>query len=133
MADKVTNWFSRNDMLVSAEKTKLLFMLLKIESSAFVPELNVCEKRVEVTHCEKLLGLLINDTMTWKSHLYGDDDEEPGLLRTLSKRVGMLKMLRKHIPPGKYKQIMAGLFTSKLIYGICVWTGVWGIPGLAAE
>ena len=139
MSDKVTNWFSRNDMLVSAEKTKLLFIgtqrnrLLKIESPAFVPELNVCEKRVEVTHCEKLLGLLINDTMTWKSHLYGDDEEEPGLLRTLSKRVGMLKLLRKHIPPGKYKQIMAGLFTSKLIYGICVWTGVWGIPGLAAE
>ena len=45
----------------------------------------------------------------------------------------MLKKLRKHIPVPKFKQIMAGLFTSKLTYGMCVWTAVWDIPGQVGE
>ena len=139
IADGVTNWFSRNDMLVSAEKTKLLFLgtqmnrLLKIELPNFTPILNVCGEDVKVTRSEKLLGLVINDTLTWKHHLHGDGEENIGLLKTLSKRVGILKKLRKFIPTEKFKQIMAGLFTSKLIYGMCVWTGVWGIPGQVGE
>ena len=139
IADCVSDWFSRNDMLVSSEKTKLLYIGTrmnrshKIEKPSFVPTLNVCGESIQVTHCEKLLGLMINDTMTWKNHLYGDDDENPGLLKTLSKRVGMLKKLRKHIPVPKFKQIMAGLFTSKLTYGMCVWTAVWDIPGQVVE
>ena len=48
---------------MSAEKTKLL---LKIENPGFVPSLNVCGENVQVTHTEKLLGLIINDTMTKK-------------------------------------------------------------------
>ena len=139
IADIVTNWFSRNDMLVSSEKTKLLFIGTqqnrshKIEGPNFTPILNVCGEDVSVTKSEKLLGLVINDTMTWKTHLYGDGDENLGLLKILSKRVGMLKKLRKCIPSVKFKQVLAGLFTSKLIYGMCVWTGVWGIPGQTGE
>ena len=41
----------------------------------------------------------------------------------------MLKKLRTYMPPTKFRQTLAGLFESKLIYGMCVWTGVWGIPG----
>ena len=81
IADCVSDWFSRNDMLVSSEKTKLLYIgtqknrSLKIENPSFVPTLNVCGESVQLTHSEKLLVLIINDTMTWKNHLYGDDDE----------------------------------------------------------
>ena len=73
-----------------------------------------------MTHSEKLLGLIINDTMTLKNHLYGIDNENLGLLKTLSMRVGMLKMLGKKISVPKFKQIMVGLFTSKLTCGMCV-------------
>ena len=68
---------------------------------------------------------MINNTLTWKSQLYGDT-ENPGLLPTLSKRVGVLTRLRKHTSHSKFKQISAGLFLSKLTYGITVWSGIWG-------
>jgi hypothetical protein len=71
--------------------------------------------------------------MTWKNHLYGDGAENLGLLKTLSKCVGMLRKQRKYIPSAKFKQVMAGLFTSNLMYGMCVWTSVWDLPGQVGE
>ena len=41
----------------------------------------------------------------------------------------MLKQIRKYVTTSRFKIIMNGMFTSKLIYGITVWGAVWGIPG----
>ena len=32
------------------------------------------------------------------------------------------------MPNNKFNQIVAGIFTSKLIYCITVWGGIWGLP-----
>ena len=32
------------------------------------------------------------------------------------------------MPDGKFNQIVSGIFTSKLIYCITVWGGIWGLP-----
>ena len=60
--------------------------------------------------------------------MYGDE-EHPGLLSELSKRAGVLRILRKYLPDAKFRQAVAAIFTSKLIYCISVWTGIWDIPG----
>ena len=39
-----------------------------------------------------------------------------------------MKKLRRFIPDNKFKQIASGIFTSKLIYCITVWGGIWGLP-----
>ena len=41
-------------------------------------------------------------------------------------RIGMLKQLRRHLSINKFKILVSGLFTSKLIYGIAAWGAVWG-------
>jgi hypothetical protein len=61
------------------------------------------------------------------------DDENDGLLPTLAKRVGVLKKLRKYTPDKKFKQLVSGIFTSKLMYGATAWGGVWDIPGVMGE
>ena len=48
------------------------------------------------------------------SILYGNEDN-PGLLEQLSQRIGILKKLRKVIPDKRFKQIVAGIFQSKMI------------------
>ena len=63
----------------------------------------------------------------WKEHLFGNDDNL-GLLKNLSKRIRILKCLRNYMPNNKFNQIVAGIFTSKLINCITVWGGVWGLP-----
>ena len=91
---KVTNWFHQNKMIVSGDKTKFLVVGTQANRSA-----NLENKTLKImvdgheaieSKSEKLLGLIMNNVGTWKSHLHGDS-ENPGLLKDLSKRIGMLK------------------------------------------
>ena len=45
----------------------------------------------------------------------------------------MMKKVRKFVSEGTFKTILNGLFTSKLIYGIIVYGGIWGLPGIYGE
>ena len=45
----------------------------------------------------------------------------------------MLKQIRKYVSIGVFRMIINGLFNSKLIYGITVYGGVWGLPGIFTE
>ena len=135
IANNITEWFHQNDMVVSGEKTKLLLIgtkanrKLKIEENEnLVGSVIIEGETIEPTRSKKLLGILVNDTLTWRNHLYGDE-AHPGLLSELSKRAGVLRILRKYLPDAKFRQAVAAIFTSKLIYCISVWTGIWGIPG----
>ena len=69
----------------------------------------------------------LNKAGNWKTHLCGDGGKVKGLLQDLSKRVGMLKHLRKNLSTNKFKILASGLFTSKMTYGIAAWGTVWGI------
>ena len=78
-------------MVVSGEKTKLLLSgtyqnrRLKIENNEnFHPEINIDGKEIVPSRSEKLLGVIVNDTLTWKNHFYGDE-ENTGLFNDLSK------------------------------------------------
>ena len=90
---------------------------------------SVCGEIKQETKSEKLLGITLNNQLTWKNHLYGDE-ENMGLVKELSKRLGMLRQIRKYVGNATLKLIMNGLFTSKLIYGITIYGGVWGLPGI---
>ena len=89
--------------------------------------LNNTEMRIPVdgqevveTGSEKLLGVVLNNELTWKAHLYGDEDNE-GLVPQLSKRVGILKQLAKYMSKQRLKQFAAGILYSKLSYCACFW------------
>lgn len=134
--NEVTDWITMNDLTCSGEKTKLLVIGTRAGRKAKLEErvlqLTVCEDVVKESTSEKLLGIVINNTATWHHHLHGDDEND-GLLPTLAKRVGVLRKLRKHTPDRKFRQLISGLFTSKLMYGATVWGGVWNIPGVMGE
>ena len=102
-ANVVTKWFSKNDMICSSEKTKLLIIGTqanrrnKLENQNISIGVNICGEPKQETTSEKLLGVIVNNTATFKHHLYGDE-ENKGLLQQLSSRVGILKKLKKHLP-----------------------------------
>ena len=137
-ADTVSKWFQKNYMIVSSDSTKLLIVTTaanraaKITPTGISCSVTVCGDVKQETKCEKILGITVNNQLNWKNHLYGDD-ENLGLVKELSKRLGMLKKVRKFVSEGTFKMILNGLFTSKLIYGITVYGGVWGLPGIYNE
>ena len=137
IANRAVNWFTLSEMVISTEKTKILFMgsekcrRSKIPSN-YKTNIIVNEEQITLSTSEKLLGLTINETLSWSSYLYGDETSS-GLLRTLSKRVGLLAQLRKFMKPQKFISVFNGIFMSKMVDGIIAWGYISGIPGQTSE
>ena len=76
-ADRSTNWVEDNKMACAGDKTKLLVIGTKQLRTSRLNEpneklkVNVCGIDIESTESEKLLGLIVNNELTWKHHLNG--------------------------------------------------------------
>ena len=88
----------------------------------------VCGQHIRESESEKLLGVVVNNTGTWKHLLYGNE-EEPGLVKQLSKCLGILKRIRQYMPGDKFRMVANSMFTSRLVYCISVWGAVWHLLG----
>ena len=71
--DLVTDWFGKNDLTCSGEKTKLLVVGTRANRVAKIGdrklELVVNGDVVKESTSEKLLGMVVNNTATWHHHL----------------------------------------------------------------
>ena len=90
-------------MICSSDKTKLLIIgtnsnrQSKLENKNLSLKVSISGEEKSETTSEKLLGIIVNNTATFKHHLHGDDENQ-GLLKQLSVRVGMMKKLKKYLP-----------------------------------
>ena len=81
-------------MFCSGDKTKLLIVgthanrRSKLEKDDLKLQINICNEQIEETKSEKMLGVIVNNTITWREHIHGDE-ENLGLLKNLSKRIGI--------------------------------------------
>ena len=68
-------------MVTSSDKTKLLVIgtkqnrLSKLENKNIQLQVTVNEEVKTETSSEKLLGVVINNCLNFKNHLFGNDDE----------------------------------------------------------
>ena len=95
-------------------------------------QITVCGKTVAESQCEKILGVLMNNRLSWWSHMYGDNSDPtrkpfPGLVTTLSKRVGMLRRLSRLLPRDRLLMIANGIFMSTVLYCLQLFGAVWGV------
>ena len=135
-ADRSTDWVSDNKMVCAGNKTKLIVIATdQMRRSRFKNQkmkITVCDATIEDTKSEKLLGLTINNKLTWKEYLYGEtwrsENNARGLISQLSQRAGILAKIAPSMPTHRFKQICSGLFYSKLIYCIQIFGNVWDIP-----
>ena len=87
--------------------TKLLFVKTNASRQNIIGQeikINVAGDGTEETSSEKILGIVGNHVVTWKNHLYGDNDNL-GLMKELSKRLGMLRKLRRFLTQKKFKMV----------------------------
>ena len=90
-ANLSTSWVHDNKLVCSGSKTKLLVIgtselrRSKLTSKNKVLKINVAGHEVIESNSERLLGLVVNNTMTWDNHLYGNE-EHKGLVSKLSQR-----------------------------------------------
>ena len=133
-ADRSTAWVSDNRMVCSGDKTKLLIMgthqqRQKLSNENIDTSIVVCGDRVEETKSEKLLGLVVNNEFTWREYLYGEswrerkEDNFIGLIPKLSKRIGLLKRVKKFMKRDTFEKIADGIFTYN--YCLPVFGNIW--------
>ena len=131
-ADLSTSWVSDNKLVCSGTKTKLLIVgtkelrRSKLTNKDISIEITVDGHTVKESKSERLLGVLVNNEMTWEHHLYGNHDNK-GLLKSLSARANIIRKLSTMMPQRRLKMIAEGIFFSSLNYCIEVYGNVWGI------
>ena len=128
-ANNSASWLSDNKLCVAGDKSKLLVVgTRKRRSQKLDAKLSIIVdgKEIVESESEKLLGVVINNELTWKNHLHGDAENE-GLINQLSKRIGILKKLSRRMSQERLKLFASGIFYSKLSYCLPVFGNVFGL------
>ena len=136
-ADSSTNWIQDNRMVCSAAKTKLMVVATQELRSSKLQgvgvSVNVGNKTIHESCHEKLLGITMSNNMSWGAYLYGTretSNKHEGLLSQLSKRVGVIKLVSKYMEQSQLNSVIEGLFTSKLLYCLPLYSNAWGIKDM---
>ena len=122
-ADLSTQWVQDNKLVCSGSKTKLLIVGTKeMRQSKLINQdikitINVAGHHSEESSSVRLLGLIIDNNLTWHEHLFGNE-EHKGLVQKLSQRAGLIRKLSRLMPLEKLRIVSNGIFFSLINYGI---------------
>ena len=83
-------------------------------------------KNVQESSSEKLLGTVLNNNLSWSSHLKGDENHK-GLYAMLSQRIGFLKKLSYHCDKKSMTRLAHGIFYSKLQCNLPLIVSTWNL------
>ena len=117
-AENSAQWISDNRLCVSGEKSKLMVVAtnaMRKSKLSSAMSIVIDGKEVAETASEKLLGVRMNNELSWKSHLYGDE-ENIGLIQQLSQRVGVIRKLSTKMNKERLRIFAEGIFYSSLKY-----------------
>ena len=81
-------------------------------SSNDIVQINTPTEIIDQSETEKLLGAWIHQDMKWKGHIINNEES---LVRSLSQRVGALKMEFRATTFRNRKMIADGIFMCKLV------------------
>ena len=110
-AQEVLSFMAATGLAANAEKTKFI-MFSRIKE---VEPLTIGGARIKEGQQEPLLGFVISKDTKWSKHF-------EHLSLELRKRIGLLRRLRFNFPVNVLIQMMPALFTSRLLYGLEMFT-----------
>ena len=128
-AGNSAQWLKDNRLCVAGSKSKFLMIgTSQLRKSKINKEFKIVVDNQEITETssEKVLGVVVNNVLTWKNHIYGDVENE-GLIQQLSKRLGMLKLMSKYMRKENLKYFADECSTpnSSIVYLYLVMLLVW--------
>ena len=118
----MADYLTANKLKVNGDKTHLLVMCNKQRSrhQQIDVSLNVGNETITGSSTERLLDIQIQQDMKWNEYIR---DNKGSLLNCLSQRLGGLKMISRVASFKSRLTVANGIFMSKLIYMIPLWSG----------
>jgi len=117
-ADQILRYMASNYLVANAKKTG--FLLISRTRSSSQQSIKIGTESVLESDAHRILGLMVNNRLTWKDHVFGQGE----LLSSLNQRIGALKRLSFHVPSKYLAQIAQAIVVSKVRYGIGIYGAV---------
>ena len=111
---EVSNWFKANKLSVNASKTNFMILGTPKMSSVKHIEIILDNTSLERVQKTKFLGVLIDECLTWKSHI-------DCVSKTLSRNIGIMNKLKHFIPDRIMYTLYCTLVLPYLNYGLIIW------------
>ena len=112
-SSQMNNWCPQNKLTVNAKKSKAMLITTKKFSGPLLP-VQMGGKYLDFTTSEKVLGVTIDDRMSWKVH-------SNEVAKSMSSKVCMLERL-KYLP----SQVLEDIFYKTIIPAATYCISVWG-------
>ena len=117
-----------NRLTINRSKTTIAEIMIgqkRARTGGPPPSLEEREKdgSIKTINCKnevKLLGITLQDNITWGAHL---DSGEEAILPELRKTLGILKHLGRAIPEKSRRLLSEGKIVSRLRYLVAIWGG----------
>ena len=121
-------WLLDHGMVLSLQKSMFMVQATKeLRRTKQIPDnliINAGGVYVKCVETAKLLGLVLNQDITFKYHLWGykgeDDEMVPGLICMLSQIIGLLRKLALVLPTAQLCAVAMGLRQSRLLFGLAM-------------
>ena len=119
---QVSEYMTSSELKLNDDKTHLLLMTTAQKRKKLFqePQIIASNDIIQVSRSEKLLGITIHENMKWAEYILHD---EKSLTTQLSLRLNGLKKISKAASFKSRLTIANGIFMSKLIYCIPLWSG----------
>jgi len=110
-AENFLRFTASNNPTANPDKTGFLF--IRTTRSTLRASVRVGGTTVEETDHHRILGIIVNNELSWNDHVYGNG----ALLQSVNQRVGSLKRVSGHVPRAYLGQIANAIVSSKIRYG----------------
>ncbi|CAB3982545.1 Hypothetical predicted protein, partial [Paramuricea clavata] len=115
--DGIVRWSKTNKMIINAKKTKSMLVTGKRLAKKLptkILSLQSENEDIEQVHFQKLLGVTIDQELTFDKHV-----EE--LSKKLGQRLGVLRKIKRFLPLDQRKLYYNTMFKQVMMYGATVW------------
>ncbi len=115
--ESLSKWLNENRLVVNTDKT-VCMILSTHQSRATLTnctlKLKVGDKHIKQVNEGKLLGIIIDESLTWDKHIYK-------MCNKIRKKLGLLKRLKKCIPSNTLIMLFNSLVLPHFDYANVVW------------
>ena len=111
---KISDWLSVNKLSLNVKKTKYMVFHHRNKKIPAVINLRINSIAIERVANFNFLGLMVNENLSWKSHI--------NLISTkLSKSIGVLNKLKHILPKNVLRMLYCSLILPYLNYSLLAW------------
>ena len=119
-AAEILKFMASNGLVANSSKTVFMMLNSKQTEETHPRKIKVGKEEVTESDHAKVLGMAIDSNQKWKSHIYGNK----GLISSLNQRLFLIRRIINHLPVNKIAGIVDGIWSSKLRYGLQLFSEV---------